>query len=60
MEESLVGMGKARGIPKTKRERGGGDDYMEMFTVKVQNKTGYKNRHGYNNLILQILLKAKE
>lgn len=22
MEESLVGMGKARGIPKTKRERG--------------------------------------
>lgn len=59
MEENLVGMGKARAIPKNKRE-GGGDDYMEMFTVKVQTKTGYKNRHGHNNLILHILLKVKE
>lgn len=56
MEESVD---KAQGIPKNKREKGV-DDYMEMFTVKVQNKTGYKNRHGYNNFILHILLKVKE
>lgn len=59
MEESLVGMGKARGIPEKQKGRGG-NEYMEMFTVKVQNKTGHKNRHGYNNLILHILLKVKE
>lgn len=48
------------GASQKPKGKGGSDDYMEMFTVKVQNKTGYKNRHGYNNLILHILLKVKE